>query len=59
MALTIDAARNIFPGTMAADAVPATTARFRQLSVEDQLALIWWQTIKQRQDHGVDANRFA
>lgn len=42
MAITIDAARNIFPGTMSADAVPATTARFRQLSVEDQLALIWF-----------------
>ncbi len=42
MAITINEARNIFPGTMAADAVPATTARFRQLSVEDQLALIWF-----------------
>jgi Orange carotenoid protein, N-terminal/Nuclear transport factor 2 (NTF2) domain len=42
MAFTIDAARNIFPSTMSADAVPATTARFAQLSVEDQLALIWF-----------------
>jgi hypothetical protein len=42
MALTLDAARNIFPGTMSADAVPATTARFSQLTAEDQLALIWF-----------------
>ncbi len=42
MAFTIDSARSIFPSTMSADAVPATTARFAQLSVEDQLALIWF-----------------
>jgi Orange carotenoid protein, N-terminal/Nuclear transport factor 2 (NTF2) domain len=42
MAITLDAARNIFPGTLSADAVPATTARFTQLSAEDQLALIWF-----------------
>ena len=42
MAYTIDSARNIFPNTLAADAVPATTARFNQLSAEDQLALIWF-----------------
>lgn len=42
MAYTIESARNIFPNTLAADAVPATTARFIQLSVEDQLALIWF-----------------
>jgi Orange carotenoid protein, N-terminal/Nuclear transport factor 2 (NTF2) domain len=42
MAFTIDSARGIFPGTLAADAVPATTARFNQLSAEDQLALIWF-----------------
>jgi Orange carotenoid protein, N-terminal/Nuclear transport factor 2 (NTF2) domain len=42
MAFTIDSARSIFPSTMSADAVPATTARFSQLSVEDQLALIWF-----------------
>jgi Orange carotenoid protein, N-terminal/Nuclear transport factor 2 (NTF2) domain len=42
MAFTIDSARGIFPGTLAADAVPATIARFNQLSAEDQLALIWF-----------------
>lgn len=42
MAFTIDSARNIFPNTLTADAVPATTARFNQLSAEDQLALIWF-----------------
>jgi hypothetical protein len=42
MAFTIDSARNIFPGTMSADAVPATIARFNQLNAEDQLALIWF-----------------
>ncbi len=42
MPFTIDAARNIFPETLAADAVPATIARFIQLSAEDQLALIWF-----------------
>ena len=42
MPFTIDSARNIFPGTLTADAVPATIARFNQLTVEDQLALIWF-----------------
>ncbi|MDR9405020.1 MAG: orange carotenoid protein N-terminal domain-containing protein [Halothece sp. Uz-M2-17] len=42
MPFTIDSARNIFPNTLAADAVPATIARFEQLSAEDQLALIWF-----------------
>jgi Orange carotenoid protein, N-terminal/Nuclear transport factor 2 (NTF2) domain len=42
MPFTIDSARNIFPNTLAADAVPATIARFQQLSAEDQLALIWF-----------------
>lgn len=42
MPFTIDSARNIFPDTLAADAVPATIARFNQLSAEDQLALIWF-----------------
>jgi Orange carotenoid protein, N-terminal len=42
MPFTIDSARGIFPGTLAADAVPATIARFNQLSAEDQLALIWF-----------------
>ncbi|MGD1907619.1 MAG: orange carotenoid-binding protein [Leptolyngbyaceae cyanobacterium] len=42
MPYTISAARNIFPDTLSAGAVPATTARFNQLSAEDQLALIWF-----------------
>ncbi len=42
MPFTIDSARSIFPSTLAADAVPATIARFGQLSAEDQLALIWF-----------------
>lgn len=42
MPFTIDSARGIFPGTLAADVVPATIARFNQLNAEDQLALIWF-----------------
>lgn len=42
MPFSIDSARNIFPNTLAADAVPATIARFNQLNAEDQLALIWF-----------------
>ncbi|MBW4460213.1 MAG: orange carotenoid-binding protein [Nodosilinea sp. WJT8-NPBG4] len=42
MPFTIDSARNIFPTTLTADSVPATIARFTQLSAEDQLALIWF-----------------
>jgi hypothetical protein len=42
MSFTLDAARTIFPETLSADAVPATIARFSQLSDEDQLALIWF-----------------
>ncbi len=42
MSYTIESARNIFPETLAAGAVPATIARFNQLSAEDQLALIWF-----------------
>ena len=42
MPFTIDSARGIFPNTLSADAVPATIARFSQLSAEDQLALIWF-----------------
>jgi hypothetical protein len=42
MPFTIDSARGIFPNTLTADAVPATIARFVQLSDEDQLALIWF-----------------
>lgn len=42
MPITIEEARGIFPSTLAADVVPATIARFDQLSAEDQLALIWY-----------------
>jgi hypothetical protein len=42
MPFSIESARGIFPNTLSADAVPATTARFVQLSAEDQLALIWF-----------------
>ncbi|MBW4515057.1 MAG: orange carotenoid-binding protein [Timaviella obliquedivisa GSE-PSE-MK23-08B] len=42
MPFTIDSARGIFPGTLSADVVPATIARFNQLSAEDQLAWIWF-----------------
>jgi len=42
MPFTIDSARCIFPNTLAADAVPATIARFNQLNTEDQLAWIWF-----------------
>lgn len=39
---TLDRATRIFPETRSADVVPAITARFLQLSAEDQLALIWY-----------------
>ena len=39
---TIERATRIFPETRSADVVPALTARFRLLSAEDQLALIWF-----------------
>ena len=42
MPFTLDSARNIFPNTLSADAVPALTARFNQLSAEDSLAWIWF-----------------
>lgn len=42
MPFTIESARGIFPNTLSADVVPATIARFNQLSAEDQLALIWF-----------------
>jgi hypothetical protein len=42
MPYSVDTARNIFSNTRAADVVPATAARFNQLSAEDQLALIWF-----------------
>ncbi len=49
MPFTIDTARSIFPETLSADAVPATIARFKQLSVEDQLALIWFAYLEMGQ----------
>ena len=43
MPFTINSARNIFSAnTLTADAVPALTARFNQLSAEDQMAWIWF-----------------
>ncbi|MGF1494865.1 MAG: orange carotenoid-binding protein [Microcoleaceae cyanobacterium] len=49
MPFTIDSARGIFPNTLTADAVPATIARFGQLSAEDQLALIWFAYLEMGQ----------
>lgn len=42
MSITLDSARGIFPNTLSADVVPATIARFKQLSAEDQLAWTWF-----------------
>jgi hypothetical protein len=42
MAITIESAQGIFPGTEVANAVPATTEAFNRLSIEDQLALLWY-----------------
>jgi len=39
---TLDRATQIFPDTRSADVVPAITTRFKLLSAEDQLALIWY-----------------
>jgi hypothetical protein len=39
---TLERASKIFPDTRSADVVPAITARYRLLSAEDQLALIWY-----------------
>ncbi len=49
MPYTVASARNIFPSTLSADAVPATIARFTQLSAEDQLALIWFAYLEMGQ----------
>ncbi|MEB3311217.1 MAG: orange carotenoid-binding protein [Snowella sp.] len=49
MPFTIDSARSIFPETLAADAVPATIARFKQLNAEDKLALIWFAYLEMGQ----------
>lgn len=42
MSFTIESAREIFPNTQVADAIPASVALFNQLSAEDQLALLWF-----------------
>lgn len=49
MSYTVASARNIFPSTLSADAVPATIARFCQLGAEDQLALIWFAYLEMGQ----------
>ena len=46
---TLSKASQIFPETLSADAVPAITARFRLLSAEDQLALIWFAYLEMGQ----------
>ena len=46
---TLDKARQIFPETLAAGAVPAITARFKLLCPEDQLALIWFAYLEMGQ----------
>ncbi|MFB8792272.1 MAG: orange carotenoid protein N-terminal domain-containing protein [Potamolinea sp.] len=42
MAITIESAQGIFSSTQVADAVPATTEMYDKLSIEDQLALLWF-----------------
>lgn len=42
MAYTIESARTIFSGTQVPSPIPATIALFEQLSVDDQLALLWY-----------------
>lgn len=42
MTYTIELAQSIFPTTQIADTVPTTTEAFYKLSVEDQLALLWF-----------------
>ncbi|MBH8556338.1 Red carotenoid-binding protein [Nostocaceae cyanobacterium CENA357] len=42
MSYTIESARSIFSNTQVADAVPATTAMFDQLNIDDQLAFLWY-----------------
>lgn len=49
MTYTVDSARSIFPSTLSAAEVPATVARFTQLNVEDQLALIWFAYLEMGQ----------
>ena len=42
MAVSIQSAQSIFSNTEIASVVPATTEAFYKLSVEDQLALLWY-----------------
>lgn len=42
MTYTIESARAIFPGTKVADSVPATVEMFDRLSIDDQLAFLWY-----------------
>lgn len=42
MTYTFDSASAPFSNTQLADAVPATTAQIKRLSVDDQLALLWF-----------------
>ncbi len=42
MALTIESAQNIFSNTQLPSPIPATIALFDQLSVDDQLAYLWY-----------------
>ncbi|MBE9037113.1 orange carotenoid protein N-terminal domain-containing protein [aff. Roholtiella sp. LEGE 12411] len=42
MNYTIESARNIFSNTQVADAVPATTAMFAKLNIDDKLAFLWY-----------------
>lgn len=56
---TLTKASQIFPETLAADAVPAITARFRLLSAEDQLALIWYKTSFSGTFHSLRFEKYA
>jgi hypothetical protein len=42
MNYTIESARSIFSNTQVADAVPATTAMFDKLNIDDKLAFLWY-----------------
>jgi hypothetical protein len=42
MSVTLESARTIFSSTLIADVVVKTTDAFDQLSIEDQLALLWF-----------------
>ena len=52
-------ATKIFPETLSADVVPAITARFRLLSAEDQLALIWYAYLEMGSSITIAAPRAA